>query len=165
MTKLALNLRPLLAGDSHHLLNLDNKVSEFPWDVEDWQLLQKFFPEWEVSVVTLNETPKGFSVIELSADEGVCRIHKLVAQPNGVGLLNVLMDRIEYRAFIKQLDVIELIVSETECRGGDDPYDKTKWMRQQGFKCEDIQTGLFEAYGNQYDGYVFHKSLHEGKYV
>ena len=74
--KLALDFRPMSAGDSHHLLDIDLKVSEFPWDVEDWQLLQKFFPDWEISVATLNKTPVGFSVVELSADDDLCRLYK-----------------------------------------------------------------------------------------
>jgi hypothetical protein len=162
--KLALDLRPMSVGDSHHLLNIDLKVSEFPWDVEDWQLLQKFFPDWEISVATLNSTPVGFSVVELSADDDLCRIHKfaVLRRAQRIGVDNSLLNLIEYRTSIKSLGTLEYVASESACRPGD-PYDVSQWLIWHGFTCEATEPEMFEGYGKDYDAYLFRKTIHEGK--
>ena len=160
-----LKIRPLNKTDSHHLLNLDLKTSEYPWSSDDWELMDKFFPEWEVSIATVDGVPKGFSVTELDIKRNIQRIHKLVVIKPYPTLKTLLLERIEYRAFVHSVSTIEFILSETECRGKDDPYDRSTWLKRQGFRCEGIHKDTFEAYGNVFDGFVFRKLIHEGKYV
>lgn len=157
---LNLDLRPMALGDSHHLINIDNKRSEFPWTVGDWQCFQRYFPEWEVSVVTLDETPVGFTVIELSKDENKCYIHKFAVLPKGltVGIDLVLLNRVEYRTVTKGLNCIEYPVSESSCNPGD-PYDVSEWLLRNGFRCEETVEEMFEAYGSYYDGFLFRKPI------
>lgn len=164
--KLTLDIRPMSVGDSHHLLNIDLKVSEFPWDVEDWQLLQKFFPDWEISVATINKTPVGFSVVELSADDDLCRIHKfaVLLRARRIGVHLSLMNVIEYRTFTRSLGTIEYVASECCCRPGD-PYDVSEWLLRENFRCQDTEADMFEGYGKNYDAYLFRKIVHDGQYT
>jgi len=160
-----LKLRPLDRTDSHYLLDIDNKVSEYPWGPDEWELMDKFFPEWETSIATVNSTPKGFSVTELDKERGVQLIHKLVVRESHPTLRTLLLERLEYRAFVHSISTIEFVLSETECRGKDDPYDRSAWLKRQGFRCENIRKDTFESYGKVFDGFVFRKLIHEGKYV
>jgi hypothetical protein len=154
----SLDLRPMKAGDSNHLLSIDRKSSEFPWEVEDWQLIQQYFPGWEVSVATLNGTPKGFSVIELSDEKDACYIQKLVALGNDDDLRQLLLARITFRTLVKGFSSILYSTCELNCCPGD-PYDESVWLQSQGFTYNATEVGEYSAYGRDYDGYIFSKKV------
>lgn len=162
--ELILDVRSMGPGDSHRLIDIDLKVSEFPWAIGKWYNLQWTSEDWDITVATLNNTPVGFSIIESLVDIDICRIHRLVVLnlAQRIGLNNMLLDRAQYAAVIRGLTIIEFMVSEVSCRGMNDPYDLSVWLLKQSFKCEKIEKERFEAYGKKYDGYLFRKTLHYG---
>ncbi len=160
-----MDIRPMTLGDSHHLINIDSKASEFAWDVEDWQILQKYFPDWKVWIVSLMDTPKAFAVVEVDHNEDISRIHKMAALPEArrIGADLSLLDTIEYDAVVSGVGTVEFVVSETSCRGGNDPYDISAWLLRRGFKCEETGRETYDAYGKMYDGFAFRKLVHKEK--
>lgn len=160
-----IGLRPMQLGDSPHLLNIDLKSSEFPWEVADWELLNNYFKHWRVLIALFNNTPAAFSVFELDSDEDSLHIHKLEALPIGkrVGLQFLMLDAIEHDGRCAALGVMDFIVPVSSCRGPGDPYDISEWVSRAGFKCQREEPSMFEGYGKEIAGYVFQKTIEYGK--
>lgn len=158
---LEFDIRPQEAGDSFHLLNIDRKGSEIPFEVTDWQLVQRDFPAWQIKVATVRETPCAFVLYELDTMNGVASIHKLAALPfaRTIGIPNFFVDIVRHLAVIKGFTHIETILPTYECRGKNDPYDVSAWLLSVGFVWKETLTEVFEAYGKVVDAYVFHKPV------
>ena len=157
--QLNLDVRPMQQGDSHHLLNIDLKASEFPFDFDDWQTLARFFPEWKIAVATLDDTPVAFAIYEIDEEEKVVRVHKIAALPNArrIGVDSTLLSAIEYTAVTQGMSAVEIPVPASSCRGKDDPYDVSVWLNRNKYRCVRTEAGLYEAYGDDEDGYIFQK--------
>lgn len=160
MDRKTLDIRAMKEGDSHHLVNIDVKSSEFPFEFEDWQLLAHYFPEWRIMVSCLDETPVGFAIVELDKDELVMRIHKIVALPEAkrIGVDTTMLCHIEYEAQISGFAKIQLPVPSLACRGPGDPYDISEWLKNNQYRCVGTEEEIFEAYGEKIDAYIFEKN-------
>ncbi len=143
--------------DSAHVMNIDQKSTEYPYDFQDWQSLN-MIPDWYGFICTHKETPCGFVLYELL---DCLRIHRLAVLPeyrrHGVGI--TLLHLAEENARLKQVKLFEFPVPETSCRGGNDPYDMSKWLNLQNYRCEEIQEAMFNGYGKDIDGYIFRKRI------
>lgn len=162
--RMNLDIRPMKDGDSHHLINIDLKSSEFPFQFEDWQLLAHYFPDWKIMVGCLDETPVSFAIVEFEHDdEMVVRIHRIVAMPEGkkFGVHNAILYTIEYEATIAGFAKIQIPVPTSSCRGPEDPYDMSEWLKENKYRCVEIEEDMFEAYGETIEGYIFEKSCLE----
>lgn len=141
--------------DCTHLMNIDRKSTEFPYDFEDWQQLN-LMSDWFAFLTTYKNTPCGFVIYELST---CLRVHRLAVLPEfrhqGVGV--TLLSIAETNAGNRKL--YEIPVPETSCRGGDDPYDVSKWLSLRGYKCEETVEGMFFGYGKDIDGFIFRKKI------
>lgn len=155
-----LDIRGVKDGDLHHLINIDRKGSEFPWDVEDWRIANIHFPEWRIIIATLDDEPVALALYEFNEKVDECVIQKLVAIPEAKWVLSMLLDKIEYGTYVQQLGAISFLISELECRGSFDPYDKSQWLKEHGFKWSLTHPNIYDAYGQRYDGYVFKKVIH-----
>lgn len=162
-----IELRGPQTGDSHHLLNIDSKTNEFPWDTEDWQIARMYFPHWKVYIGTVCREPAAFALASSDKEKDVCEIHRIAALPDAKvkGLDAMILDTIEYDAFIAGVGYLQIVLPETSCRGGDDPYDMSRWLNRMGFHCDEVKEESFEAYGNVYQEFVFRKSIHYGKFL
>lgn len=153
------HLRLYQPMDAHHLPAIDRKVNEFAWTIKDWQLLNAHFTSWQVIVLAGGRTPKGFCVVEYDADDFVARIHKMGVLP-GLGVdATVMLMSVEYAAVEMGLNLLEIIVPETCCRGGTDPYDISSIISGFGFEFDARHEGMFEQYGQIYDGFIFTKEI------
>jgi hypothetical protein len=162
--KLSFGIRPMANGDSHYLVNIDRKVIENPWSIEEWQLLRFYFLDWQIIVSTIDEIPVGFYILEPSMEQNICRIHKLAALPEvkRYGIETSLLDHIEYSTMMSGINTIEYPVPEFSCLGENDPYDMSQWLLSKSFKCESLIKDSVEFYGYLYDIYVFKKELNFG---
>lgn len=160
---LDLDVRPYGAGDAPHLLNIDLKGNEHQFSVRDWQLLNRSFPNWKILMACHGGTPEAFVVYDIDSFERVASIHKLAAlcHARTIGLENVLLEVIHYDGRVKGITYVDYIVSSTECRGKDDPYDQSELLLRSGYRCVETIKDAFEAYGEEVDGYLFRKPLFE----
>lgn len=142
--------REIGPGDSHLLVSLDRKFSEFPYDIQDWQLIRNFFQDWWVDILMDGDEIVGFVITEFSEKVGLV-IHRMA------GDLDAALERVEERAREGMITVLQYEVPECCCRGAGDPYDVSAWLLSNGFRCEDTKKEEFEAYGNLVDVYVFRK--------
>lgn len=161
MDRKDLDIRPMKEGDSHHLINVDLKTSEFPFGFQDWQLLAHYFPEWKIMVACLDETPVGFAIVEMDKEDRTVRIHKLVAMADArkLGVDNAILHTIEYEATISGYQKVQLPTPTSSCRGPGDPYDISEWLKKNKYVCVGTEESMFEAYGENMDGYIFEKNL------
>lgn len=141
-------------GDSPYLKYLDRKYSEFAYSTADWQLLNIHFTEWIVEVAVEYGELIGFSVVEPTEDSLI--IHKLVGEDRTCAIL---LYMIEARASDYELERVEYHAPEYSCKGGSDPWDVSRFLNKSGFLCEEVQQAMFNAYGNDVDGFIFRKKV------
>lgn len=154
-----LDIRPMTGGDCHHLVNIDLKSSEFPFNFNDWHTMSKYFPDWKIVIGTLNKTPSAFAVFESDLDERVNVIHKFATLPIGrrLGVDTAILNSIEYETFISGFKAVHFWLSEFECQGGEDPYDMSNWLKRRGYKCTNTEPDMYYQYGRPADCYIFEK--------
>ncbi len=159
-----LDVRAYKAGDSAHLLSIDLKGSEIPFTITDWQLIQRDFPHWKVLLAIVDAKPCGFALFSLDTDKGVARVHKLAAlsYARSMEVVGMLLDTVQYQGMVEDIKDVEVVVPSHECRGKDDPYDKSYMLNSLGFKCVKITEGVFNAYGELAEAYCFRKPIDYG---
>ena len=160
-----LDVRAYKAGDSAHLLSIDLKGSEIPFTVTDWQLIQRDFPHWTVLFAIVGGKPCGFALFSLDTEKGVARVHKLAALPyaRSIGAMSMLLSTVQSKGIVAGMQYVEVVVPSHECRGKDDPYDRSHTLNNLGFKCVNITEGVFNAYGELAEAYCFRKPIDYGE--
>lgn len=156
-----LDIRPFQLGDAPHILNIDLKCSEFPFDIEDWQMIKSYFPHWEILMAVIRKQPCAFIMYDYDSENRVGNLHKFAALPYALkaGVIGYLIDVISNTALLRGFTHLELIVPSNSCRGGNDTYDRSSLLLRNNFKCTKIITEAFEAYGEADDGFVFRKTI------
>ncbi len=160
-----LDVRIYQAGDAAHLLNIDLKGSEIPLTITDWQLIQKDFPHWKVLLASIEDEPCAFVLMSIETDKEVARVHKLAALRYALpmGIIGMLLGTVQHKGMLEGVKTVEVVVPSHECRGRDDPYDRSHLLNSLGFKCTKITEGVFNAYGETAAAYSFSKTLVYGE--
>lgn len=153
------DIRRMREGDSHHLVNIDLKTSEFPYDFEDWQLLGNYFQDWHIWVATDSQKPVAFAVVEIDENEHIARMHRIACLPEGktIGIHNLLLMTLEGNYCQQKLKGIEMPVPHTMCMADNDPYNVSVWLKSHGYKCIRTVPDMFDGYGKDIEGYIFFK--------
>lgn len=162
-----LEIRQTRDSDAHYLVDIDRKSYEHPFDVRDWQSLAIDFPSWDMCIASVDQHHCGYSVAEDNRADGIVTVHRLGVSPQyrrrGIGSL--LMHRIEYKALANHATAIEIPVPETSCRGPNDPYDVSEWLKKLGYRCTRSCEAMFTAYGKAIEGYIFGKPISQVKVI
>ena len=154
-------VRPMLPSDVNYLCNLDLRYSEFHWNKLSWQQLDKLLIRPEVMVGTIDHTPETYMIYEppVSKEDKVCKVIKFVYSPKALSseLILNMIQRVENRALKTGAHCVMFFLSETECRGPSDPYDRTGILLEHGYKFFNKSDKTFEAYGEKWDILTFQK--------
>lgn len=146
-------VRPAVAEDVTHVMDIDVKSFDLPWSSEEWHR-----PQLSIGVATLQKTPIGVAVFQIVRFKEDCYVefHKLAVRPNfrGRKVSLQLFEDVMHCARYSGATHIETIVPENLCLPGN-PQDISGWLTRVGFRATGVKRGHFQLYGQPEDGYEF----------
>lgn len=157
-----LSLRCATGDDCQHLIDIDLKCFEFPWNADFWGWAGA---NYSIFVVTHYDQPVGFACYCI-CDSGYCRSRVMVLNKvavksayRGHGIGNMLVEAVQRMALSADLMLMETIIPESLCRPGE-PDDVTGFFQKLGYRAvAPLVRDCFEYCGGLEDGIRFIRNL------
>lgn len=165
-----IDIRRVHASDARSILHVDQNSCEFPWETDDWYMLEDHYIPWLDAVVLVDGVIKGYSIFDFDKDTDSCRLLRYCIENNVDEVTrekidDKMLDRIEYHCYSRDISTIEIDVCETELLGSADPYDRSVWLTKHGFKMTRKVKGLEYRYYRSYDVFYFAKPVEDSKFI
>ena len=142
------------------LKDIDLKTYHYPLAQDAWTYALVDSP-CTVYLVNYSRKAVAYAVVEPSpCNEKNLRLQRcgVLRDFRGFGVAKFILRDVSQTAKDMLMTRVEVLIPEVHCLPGD-PDDVSLWLKFQGFRAASIIKNCFDMYGEDYDGFLFERSV------